>query len=370
MLKEFAICDERIEPMISIVFCGDLRYCPYLVRYTDRLDAAGAAYEVLFWNRAALSLDVPANYHYYDKPSPESLGKAKKMLDFLGFRGWVKKQLRRAKPDGVIFLSTLSGMFVPELAKKYQGNYIFDIRDYSYESLPPFYKIERRLIENSYFTTISSKGFRAFLPEHEYVVAHNFNRNERTEPFVFRRQAPPYQIVWNGTIRYFDYQKQYLDAFANDPRFTFVYHGEGTDLEQFRSYCEAQGIRNVRFTGAYDNKDKALLIRDAAVLNNCYSLDFGDEVRYAVSNRFYDGLVYHIPQIVEAGSFKAQETARLGVGLAVDSVKDLPDRLYDYYNHLDAAAFDRACDVALREIIAEDDAFIRRIDQFIEHVKG
>ncbi|MBQ6266618.1 MAG: hypothetical protein IJK64_02475 [Clostridia bacterium] len=356
--------------MISIVFCGDLRYCPYLLRYTDRLDAAGADYEVLFWNRAALSLALPANYHYYNKPSPESLGKAKKMLDFLGFRAWVKKQLRRSNPDGVIFLSTLSAMFVPELAKKYKGNYIFDIRDYSYESISAFRKIETRLIENSYFTSISSKGFRAFLPDYDYVIAHNFNRNERTEAFTFRRQSQPYQIVWNGTIRYFDYQKDYLDAFANDPRFELIFHGEGTDLERYKTYCASHGIRNVCFTGAYDNKDKAQLVRDAAVLNNCYSVDFGDEVLYAVSNRFYDGLVFHIPQIVEAGTFKAQESARLGVGLTVDAVKDLPDRLFDYYNHLHAEAFDRACDAALEEIIAEDDTFIRRIDQFIEHVKG
>lgn len=351
--------------MISIIFCGDLRYCPYLSRYTDRLDLAQLEYEVLFWNRAGLELNVEENYKYYDRPSSEDLEKAKKMLDFLGFRRWVKKQLKQSKPNGIIFLSTLSAVLLLDVANKYKNRYIFDIRDYSYENIRLFKKIESQIISHSFFTAISSKGFKAFLPEHEYVTAHNFNRNDMIEPYNFSKMNEPYQIVWNGTVRFFDYQRKYLDIFKNDTRFLMVYHGTGTDLEQYKKYCQENGINNVIFTGAYDNRDKAKLVQNAAFLNNCYGGRDGDELRYAISNRFYDALVYHIPQIVEDGGYKAGETQRLKVGLGVEPSSDLPDKLHQYYKSLNSKFFDLSCEKALAEIISEDDNYIQRIDEFV-----
>ena len=351
--------------MISIIFCGDIRYCPYLSRYTDRLDAAGVGYEVLFWNRGGFELEVGKNYKYYDKPSPEDLGKAKKLADFAGFGRWVKKQLSVSEPDGLIFLSTLSAILLQGVAKRYKNRYIFDIRDYSYENIGVFRKMEARVIKDSYFTAISSKGFRAFLPEHDYVIAHNFNRGDVAEGVSFVRKQEPYRIVWNGTVRFFDYQKKFLDVFGNDPRFMLVYHGAGTDLEKYRSYCREKGFTNVCFTGGYDNKDKAKLLADAAILNNCYGGRDGDELRYAISNRFYDGMVYRIPQMVEKGGYKAEVTKKTGVGIDVSPDESLPDRLYEYYRKTDKAAFDEACRRSLDEIIKEDDVYIAGIDGFI-----
>ena len=351
--------------MISVIFCGDIRYCPYLSRYTDRFDKANAEYEVLFWNRGAFQLDVPANYIYYDNPSAEDLGKAKKLIDFLGFRTWVKKQLKRSKPDGIVFLSTLSAVLLWDVAKKFNERYVFDIRDYSYENIGIFKKIESRIISNSYFTAISSKGFKAFLPEYEYVIAHNFNRNDMTVPYIFSKKKEPYEIVWNGTVRFFDYQKKYLDVFKNDSRFVMVYHGAGVDLEKYKQYCNENSITNVRFTGAYDNKDKAKLIQNATFLNNCYGGREGDELRFAISNRFYDGIVFHIPQIVEDGGYKAGETIRLKVGLGVEPTQDLPEKLYQYYNGLDVDSFNQYCESAISEVLLEDDNYIKRIDDFV-----
>ena len=351
--------------MISIIFCGDIKYCPYLSRYTSRLDDAEAEYEVLFWNRGSFELDVKHNYKFYDSPSAEDLSKPQKLIAFLGFRKWLKKQLKNSKPDGIIFLSTLSGVLLWDVAKKHRGKYIFDIRDYSYENIGFFKKTEEQIINESYFTAISSKGFKAFLPENDYVIAHNFNRNDIVQPFSFVKQQEPYQIVWNGTVRFFDYQKQYLDVFKNDSRFLMVYHGAGTDLEKYKKYCSDHGIMNVRFTGAYDNKDKMMLVREAAFLNNCYGGRDGDELKYAISNRFYDGIVYHIPQIVESGGYKEEETKRLGVGIGVVPSADLPDKMYQYYQTLNEKKFNKSCDDALTEIIAEDDKYIKQIDKFV-----
>lgn len=352
--------------MISLIFLGDLRYCPYLTRYTERLKAAGAEFEVLFWNRGGFQLDLEPNYKYCPITSPDSLPKARKLIDFYGFRRWVKQQLKQSKPEGVVFLSTLSAMILNDVAAAYKGRYIYDIRDLSYEHISFYKALETRIIHESFFTAISSKGFQSFLPEHDYVIAHNFNRNDMQEHYAFTRREEPLQIVWNGMVRFFDYQKRYLDQLKNDSRFELVYHGSGTELETYKAYCGANDIRNVRFTGGYDNRDKAKLICPAAFLNNAYGGVGGDNLRCAISNRYYDSMIYHIPQIVETGGFKAGEVERHGIGLAVEPGPGLPERLYDYYQTLDADAFNAACDRALQEVLEEDDRYVARIDAFIE----
>ena len=243
--------------------------------------------------------------------------------------------------------------------------YIFDIRDYSYEHIAIFRKIEKKIIKNSYFTAISSKGFKAFLPEHEYIIAHNFNRNEMIETPKLKKHGLPLKLVWNGTVRFFDFQKQYLDALKNDDRFQLVYHGSGTDLEKYKKYCLDNEIHNVVFTGAYDNKDKYKLLKDAAILNNCYGGRDGNQLKYAISNRFYDGLLYHIPQLVETDGYKAEVTAKWGVGVSLNAESTFADELFDYYENIVEDEFDIACTQAMNDVVKEDDIYIKKIDEFI-----
>ncbi len=351
--------------MISLIFCGDLKYCPYLARYTERLEKQSIPYRVLFWNRGNFTLNLPENYVYYDSPSDESLGKLQKLKDFFAFRKWVINQLKKSKSDGLILLSTLTGVLLFDKIKKYNKRYIFDIRDYSYEHITIFREIEKKIINNSYFTAISSKGFRAFLPEHDYIIAHNFNRNEMIENPKFKKQNLPLKLVWNGTVRFFDFQKRYLDALKNDDRFQLVYHGSGTDLEKYKEYCANNDIHNVIFTGAYDNKDKVRLLKDAAILNNCYGGRDGDQLKYAISNRYYDGLLYHIPQLVETDDYKAEVTSKCGVGISLNAGSTFADELFAYYENIVADEFDIACTKALEDVIKEDNKYINKIDEFI-----
>lgn len=368
--KEFQGYISEEKRMISLVFCGDLKYCPYIKRYTERLDEKKEQYEVLFWNRGNFKLNLPDNFYWYDSPSSEDLSKGKKLLDFFGFKRWVENHIKSHKTNGLILLSTLTAILLYDKLGQYKYKYIFDIRDYSYENIGIFRMLEKKAITNSFFTAISSKGFVSFLPQHHYVIAHNFNRNEMVSSPKFIRQAEPLKLVWNGTVRFFDFQKLYLDVLKNDQRFIMVYHGSGTDLQKYKDYCEKNGIKNVLFTGPYDNRDKEKLLSGAAILNNCYGGRDGDQLRFAISNRFYDGLLYHIPQLVEIEGYKAGVVADSGVGIALEAEADFADNLYNYYTQIDADNFDDSCNSALVRVLSEDDEYIRQIDRFIDGLRG
>lgn len=355
--------------MIAIVHHGDLKYCPYVKRYIERLEYLHIGYKVYFWNRANANLDLPDNYISYNSFSKLSKSKLSKFFDFVRFRSWLVGKLKADKPEKIIVLSTLTGIMLNSFLKKSKVEYMFDIRDFSYEHVKLFRMIEKQVVENSKVTTISSKGFKQFLPEHKYVIAHNLNRNDIVDGAKFIRQSGKIKFVWNGLVRYFDFQKQYLNALKNDERFEIIYHGDGPELDCYRKYCHEENIQNVFFTGAYNNRDKRSLLKNASILNNCYGFMedsyIQNEVKYAVSNRFYDGLIYHIPQIVEPTGFKANWTRDAGVGENFYPDENFADKVYDWYNAIDEDKFNQQCNKALQSILQEDDEYISTIDRFI-----
>ena len=353
--------------MVALVFCGDLKYCPYIKRYIERLELHEVKYSVYFWNRGGFNLDLPTNYHYYDTSSDLSKGKLGKLFDFINFRKWLFTKLNSDKPEKIVALSTLTGVIMGKKLYSKKTPYVFDIRDYSYEHIAPFAYIENKVIESSFFTAISSKGFKSFLPERDYVIAHNFNRNDITGSKNFKRQEGKISFVWNGVVRYFEFQKQYLDALKNDSRFEIVFHGDGPELDLYKEYCKKEGFTNIIFTGSYNNDQKEELLRNAGILNNCYGYtqNAGNKLKYAVSNRFYDGMIYHIPQLVETEGFKPEWAKETGIGISIPADIGFADKLYDYYKNIGSKEFDEACNKALEQVIKEDDKYTQRIDSFI-----
>lgn len=356
--------------MIALVFCGDLKYCPYINRYLERLKELNADYKVYFWNRGGFELDCPENYVYYDSYSKLKKNKISKLIDFIRFRRWLLRTLKKDEPQKIIALSTLSALLLGKYLYSKKNSYIFDIRDFSYEHIGIVYKLEKKIIENSFFTAISSKGFKNFLPEYKYVIAHNFNRLEKQTNLKFKPSDGIINFVWNGSMRYFPFQTQYLNALKNDSRFQIVYHGDGPDINRYKKFCKENDIHNVMFTGSYNNNDKAVLLKNAHILNNCYGYlsktVYEKVVKYAVSNRFYDGLNFHIPQVVEPTGFKKEwlEGEKLGVSFVPD--EHFADNLYNYYKSIDAEKFDASCDKVLKEVLAEDNEYVSKIDEFIK----
>lgn len=356
------------EKMVALVFCGDLKYCPYINRYIERLENAHMDYKVYFWNRSKFDMNLSDHYVYYDQASELTSGKIQKLLDFVKFRRWLIRQLKNNHHEKIVALSTLTGVFLGSfLYKKKKGSYIFDIRDYSYEHIKPFFAIEKKVIEHSAFTAISSGGFKSFLPEHEYVIAHNFNRNDIIDGAKFKKTEEKINFVWNGVVRYFEFQRYYLDALKNDLRFNIVFHGDGPELKLYKDYCAENGFMNVTFTGSYNNEDKAALLKEAHILNNCYGYtqNAGNKLKYAVSNRFYDGMIYHIPQLVEPEGFKPEWANASGIGVSFPPDKNFANKLYDYYINIESESFDKACNRELDRVIEDDDRYIEMIDKFI-----
>lgn len=358
--------------MIGIIFIGDLKYCPYLKKYTHILDSRNQKYEVLFWNREGSLKPYPSNYLSFDRKSRLAKHLLLKLLDFYLYRRWLYKELRIKKYRKLIILSTLTGIILSGmLCKAYKNRYIFDIRDYSYEHIRLFYKVEERVIKNSFFTCISSEGFKEVLPrQYNYQEVHNFNEREVIFDGSFKKKSrgSTLNLVWIGSVRYFNHQKRIIEKLYNDSRFSLVYHGTGPEFDKLRHYCEDRNITSVKFTGEYDNKNRFKLLAEADIINNSYKLQNMPEVKYLIPNRYYDSLIYRIPQLVENDTFKQKKVNEIGVGIGLDvEDEDFAGKLYNYYFEINEKEFNRSCEKELAGILEKDRQYLSRIGSFINN---
>lgn len=366
--------------MVGIVYIQDIRYCPYLGRYTQPLKESGVAYDLIWWERWKTPPSTPLpeaadgaeELHVFSKYSEMDQNPAAKLGDFAAFSRFVRGVIRRRKYDRLILLTTMSGILLADLLTgRYRGRYIFDIRDSSYERFGLFKAVEARIVDASAITCISSEGFLDFLPEgREYLIADNFLDSDlqaaKGARFHKKQPGEPIRIAYIGFVRYFQENRKILDQLIDDPRFQLSYHGTGADYEKLLDYQRQHAPGRLEVTGYFDfSRDKAALCQSADVINNFYP-DTLEIQRLATTNKHYDSIIYHRPQLVSTGTFSQRLVEDWGLGCALRiGQSDFADRLYDYYRQLDEEAFNRNADAALVRIRQRDALYRERIADFI-----
>lgn len=366
--------------MTGIIFIQDIRYCPYLFRYTEALRRENETFDLIWWERWETPPTTPlpeaakgaAQLHVFNKYSRMAQNPLGKLGDFAAFSRFVRDKIKKRRYDRLILLTTMSGVILSDLLLgKYRGRYLLDIRDYSYEHLGAFRSIEGKIIDASALTCISSEGFREFLPENrDYVLTDNFMDADlrRAEGAVFRKKAPgePLRVSYIGFIRYFEENYKVLTRLMEDERFIIAYHGAGADYERLLEFKAQHGYDRLEVTGYYDlERDKAALCQRADIINNFYPYSLRIQ-RQATTNKHYDAIIYRRPQLVSAGTYSQRLVESLKLGCALDVAQpDFMDSLYKYYQALDEDAFNESAVHALSEILARDLVYREKISEFI-----
>ena len=86
----------------------------------------------------------------------------------------------------------------------------------------------------------------------------------------------------------------------------------------------------------------------------------------AMSNKFYDGLTFYIPQLCSTGSFMGMQVTRQQFGMELDpSSECFANSVYDYYNSINWVDFESQCDHNLERIIVEYNKGIEVIGQIV-----
>lgn len=356
---------------IGIFYIGDLRYAPFVDKYVNIFQSAEVDYKVVFWNREENVVCQGNHLIPYKNYMKLNINRIKKITGFWGFRQFCKKTIKKEQFDKMVIMTTLSGIILANtLKKEYKHRYLFDIRDYTYEYIPAFFSVEKKIIKNAYATVISSPFFSNFLPPQKYVLCHNYDGAGMMVNKEKSKSKDVIRIGFAGSLRYFDYQKYLIDALKNDERFILDFYGTGPEKEIYEAYQKDNCINNMFLYGAFTQDDITSIVKKIDILNNCYGYaddDESPEIKYAMSNKFYTGLQWGIPQLVEYGSCKGDYVSKEKVGLAVDlKAPNLADEIFDYYQSYDPKALlNNACKL-IKKINEEEKSFYACVEDFIK----
>ena len=369
------LCGKRIKETqvikvmkIGIITFSDRNNMPYLKYYEDIIRKEKVDYECIFWDRFANGETEKTNneytLHIKCLPGANKLGK---IIPMLKYKYIIEEIIKKEQYTHLIILTTLPGVLINKLLlKQFKNKYILDIRDYTYEKYTFYKKIVDKLVDNSFFAAISSKGFLRFLNDNERIITcHNIsNVEEIKETCADFRNKKQITIGFLGNIRYFEENCKLIDALANNPKYKLVYIGKPNVDCDLEGYCKNKSIKNVVFKGEFKNEDKPKLYKEIDLINALYGND-RLEVTTALPNRLYDGILFKKPVIATKGTYLGDIVDKFHLGIFVDINSSFFKKyMDDYIKDFKKFEFNRSCEYIFKIIEKEQKSFYKRITGF------
>lgn len=360
---------------ILLLGFAKMKLMPYASFYLNQIDYSKHEVEMVYWNRDLQDEDLSSynpsiKFHEFRSPLNDWIDKKQKITHFFKYRQFVSNLLSKSTFDLVICLHTFPGLLIlDKLFIKYRKHYIFDYRDSTFESNYIFGKLIKILSKNSILTFTSSDAFRRFLPSKgvEIITSHNLLIDSINHREDIRRGYMPSEkirIAFWGLMRHLDHNIRIIDHLSNDPRFELHYYGrEGSTGKEIRNYVKMKDINNVFIHGEYVPNDRYEFAKKTDIIHNSYD---DANMRLAVANKYYDGIIFRIPQLCMLGSYMAQQCEEKGIGFALDPrMDDYSDQLYHLYHNLNHTQFEDNCDKELNLILQEYNYGNRRIHELL-----
>lgn len=347
---------------VALIIPNNLWVCPYVSSYTSLFNQMHIDYDIISWNRSGIK-ELALQYDRFEKSrSPLSV-----LMGFFGYTRFIKKNLKKKKIDKVIvFSSQLAIFLVGFLKKKYKKRYILDYRDLSIEQNKLFMYFFKKVLVNSYTNIISSPGFKQYLPiGFEYIVVHNFNINQNDLDKIPQPHSPNQQevdVLTIGAIRT-DRNIEVIDALGNKEGIKLSFVGKGIAAKSLQEYAENNCYKNISFVGFYEKKDEPNFIQSSSMINIIYPL-IPTHIS-ALSNRFYNSLIYKRPMIVTKNTIQGDFAENYHVGLVIENCDNLSEDIKVYLNHLDFDKYCDDCNKLLKLFIAENETFHKVIKVFV-----
>ena len=343
---------------------------PYLQYYINACKEKKVPFDLFLWNRDSNGgLKHENNIFTMNCECPFGGSKLKKIFPMLQYRKGLLQTIKQNQYSHLVLINTLAPVMISNyVLNHYKGRYILDIRDYTYEKIPYYKKIENQLIKNTNFTTISSKGFLAFVDDNpKIIVNHNISNIDQAVEKPTLGLEKSVKIGFVGSVRYPNENIKLIEALKGK-NFLLKYVGPevaGCDLQ---GYCRKHNIKNVLFQGKFKNQDKAVIYKGIDIINSLYG-DFSLEVTTAIPNRYYDSLLFKKPIIASKGTYLGELVEKNGMGLAINlNEPTIYTKLNTYIENFDSDKFVSICNKILSDVLREQRKFQNSINEFLDFI--
>ncbi len=351
---------------VAIILCSNIWFAPYISPYVQLLKGKGIDYDIISWNRDGA--DAPQGVQF-NKQMPPRPSKYKKVSLFAEYIRFVKREVVSRQYDKLIVSSPqVAVMMAGFLKRRYEGNYIIDYRDLSVEQNRFLMPLFEKSIKYSYANVLSSPGFMKCLPKgYMYYISHNFDAekiyNCLEQPYLPCNYNGNNVILTIGGIRDYSSNIEVVNALANKPDFIVKFVGKGTVSDRIQDYAEVNHIENLRFEGYYPKEKEAGYILESTFLNIFYPVKISHST--ALSNRFYNSLLYKKPMIVTTNSIQGDYAEKYQLGLSLENCDNLAEQIKAWYKDTDYSAFCERCNNLLREFLKDYEELKKMLEIFL-----
>ncbi|MEG0559844.1 MAG: capsular biosynthesis protein [Muribaculaceae bacterium] len=350
---------------VGLILSSDLALNPYVSIYAKLLDELSVEYDIVTWNRYGLDDGDKLSYNVLMKNESSTISKIIKYCSFCRFAIHI---IKKKKYDClVVFSPQLCMALYWFLKKHYAGRFVMDYRDLSIEQKNMW--LFKKVLDCSGLNVISSPGFKTYLPSaYEYTLSHNFdveklNNLHHTSACDQLFDRNKIEILTIGAIRDYAQNKEIVNALKNKSPYHMTFVGSGDAAALLDDYVAQDGIINVYFSGYYEKKDEEKFILNSDFINIYYP-NIASHIS-ALSNRFYNSLLYKRPMIVLSTSIQGEYVNKYGLGISIDNCDQLNAKIDDYILHFNYTEFEQNANLLLEEFRNDYVIFKQKFIEFL-----
>ncbi|WP_414055455.1 capsular biosynthesis protein [Macrococcus equi] len=355
------------EMRIAIISSANIMHMTLISHYTNLIDLKDHTLDLIYMDKYGESEDFEANniFRYETKVNADD-NKLVKIKKYYGFKKFVKTVINNNDYDlYIIWNSYTAQLLGPKFFKNIKGNYILNIRDYTYEKNYLIFKRLEYIIKNSIFTTVSSEGFYDFLPKStKYLMLHSINSKiiKQKNDTISISNTRPIKISFIGNVRFYEQNILLINAFKNNKKFLLQYYGVGS--EPLKEYCTKNSIENVKFLGRFKPEETIKLLQDTDILNNYYG-NQSIALTKAISIRMYYSIFMLKPIIVAPNTITSQITEDIGIGFSREINSNYPEQLENWYLNIDNEEILKNRDFYLEKIHKDNSLFRNKFKRIL-----
>ena len=350
---------------IGLILPGTIWYAPYVRIYTRILQENNVDYQIISWNRDGKDAQEGLQYE-------ENIHANNGSASFSAYRRYIafikKVVIENGFDKLIVFGPQMTCLLSTFLMRKFKGKFLIDYRDLSIEQKPGFRQLFALMTKMSYANVVSSPGFIRCLPKRNYYLSHNFDVDAVRQNIGLRDEngfgsSDNIDILTIGGIRDFSSNVEVVKALANDKNFSVRFIGSGGGVTELASYSEEHGINNVSFKGFYQKHEEAGYVRSTTFMNIFYPRVITHDT--ALSNRFYNSLIYRKPMIVTKDTIQGDYAETYNVGVALADCLNLKSALKTFMCQ-DYNAYAERCDKLLQDFLNDQERFERLLYEFVK----
>lgn len=350
---------------IGLILPGTIWYAPYVRIYTRILQENNVDYQIISWNRDGKDAQEGLQYE-------ENIHANNGSASFSAYRRYIafikKVVIENGFDKLIVFGPQMTCLLSTFLMRKFKGKFLIDYRDLSIEQKPGFRQLFALMTKMSYANVVSSPGFIRCLPKRNYYLSHNFDVDAVRQNIGLRDEngfgsSDNIDILTIGGIRDFSSNVEVVKALANDKNFSVRFIGSGGGATELASYSEEHGINNVSFKGFYQKHEEAGYVRSTTFMNIFYPRVITHDT--ALSNRFYNSLIYRKPMIVTKDTIQGDYAETYNVGVALADCSNLKNALKTFICQ-DYNAYAERCDNLLQGFLNDQERFEKLVCEFVK----